>query len=365
MSGQHKALDASKQDAVCNLIAAGVSIRQAARYVECDPKSIRREAARNDDFRRRLDKAKSEASIRPIQTLLEAAQEDWRAALSWMERVDPDRFARPDAAVVTKREANKFVADLIEAIEKEVKNPRERERLFRLLMPAMPTAMRRSWEINARRRAAQAFDRRQGERDEKKRLQRRARDERRWRLWHEIGEWLPWELYTKLQQNEDLFDPEEVFGQTPGDNRTPNELIDDAFADVPRHYRPGSMKSDEYVAINMGQQKIYGYREWCAQSREERDRISAEYDRKRRALETALWPPAQSPEDSMPDVASPIGSAPDATPKGASLVANDASPATNNFPPLRRLPDDSASLQSAEPKPRNDLPFSSEAPSPV
>jgi hypothetical protein len=362
MPGQPKALDSSKQDTVCNLVAAGVSIRHAARYVDCDPKSIRREAARNDEFRRRLDKAKSEASIRPIQTLLEAAQEDWRAALSWMERVDPDRFARPDAAVVTKREANKFVADLIEAVEKAIQKPQERNRLFRLLTPSMPTAMRRNWEINARRRAAQAFDRTQAERKEKRRLQRKARNDRRTQLWSEIGDWLPWELYDKLLKNLDLLDPEEVFGQKPGDNRTPSELIKDAFADVPRHYKPGSMKSQRHVALNIGQEKIYSYDEWCALTQEERERISAEYDRKRRALEAALWPAAQSPEDSTPEVASPIGSAPDDTTKGASLATKDASPATNNFPPLGRLPDNMASPPSANPKPPNDLPFASEAP---
>jgi hypothetical protein len=363
MPGQHKALDASKQDAVCNLVAAGVSLRQAARYVECDPKSIRREAARNDEFRRRLDKSKSEASIRPVQTLLEAAQEDWRAALAWMERVDPERFARPDAAVVTKREANKFVADLIAAVEKEIKNPRDRERLFDQLTPAMPTAMRRNWDINTRLRAAEDFDRRQAERLEKQRCERRDRDMRRWKLWLEIGEWLPPELYKKLQPNEDLFDPEEVFGQSPGDNRTPSELIKDAFADVPRHYKPGSTKSDEYVALNMCYEKTYSCDEWCALSQAERERISLEYDRKRSELAHALWPSDKpltvpSTKDATPKDASPHGKT-----KGASLVTNEASTATNNFQPLGRLSVDTASPTAADSKPHNDLSLSGAAPS--
>lgn len=360
MPGQHKALDTSKLDAVCNLVAAGVSIRQAARFMDCDPKSIRRERARNDEFRRRLDKAKSAASIRPIQTLLAATQDNWRAALCWMERVDPDRFARPDATVVTKREANRFVADLIAAIEKAIKKPNQRKRLFRLLTPAMPTAMRRNWEMIARRRAAEDFDRRQAERDEKRRRQRRARDNRRSRLWSEIGDWLPWELYKKLQANEDLLDPEEVFGQTPGDSRTPDELIDDALADVPRHYKPGSMKSEQYVARHSESEPYYSWEQWCALSQEERKRISSERARKRRLLEAALWPAAPSPEDAAADDPTPA----DPT-KGASLGTIEASPATNDGTPPGRLPDDSASPPTAEPKPPNDLPFSGEAPSPA
>jgi hypothetical protein len=31
-------------------VAAGASLRQAAHFVDCDPKTIRREARRNDDF---------------------------------------------------------------------------------------------------------------------------------------------------------------------------------------------------------------------------------------------------------------------------------------------------------------------------
>jgi hypothetical protein len=394
MAGQKKALDTSKQDAICNLVASGVSIRQAARYVDCDPKSIRREAGRNDAFRGRLQKAKSEVKIRPVQTLLEAAQDDWRAALSWMECVDPDRFARPEAAIVTKREANQFVADLIAAVEKEVKNPNEQNRLFRVLTPAMPTAMRRNWEISARRRAAQNFDRRQAERAEKRRLARRAHDDRRSRLWNEIADWLPWKLYDKLLKNHDLFDPEEVFGQTPGDNRTPGEIRKDALADVPRHYKPGSKKSEEYVALHSDFEQPYSWEEWCALPQAERERISSERERKRNLLANALWPAGQSTDDAATDDAATDDAAtddavaddavaddavaddavaddavadettPDKATKGASLIAQEASPATNIDTPLGRLSGNNASPPSADPKPPNDLPSADEAPSP-
>ena len=141
--GQPKALDDKRQKTFCSLIAAGASVRQAAHFVDCDPKSIRREAERNDDFRCQLAKAKSEANIHPLQTLQRAAQTDWRAALRYMERLDPDRFARTDANVVTRRDANQFVAHLVESIERAVSSADERTTLFDLLTPAMPTPMRR------------------------------------------------------------------------------------------------------------------------------------------------------------------------------------------------------------------------------
>jgi hypothetical protein len=217
--GQPRALDADKQKTVCSLVAAGASLRQAARFVDCDPKTIRREAQRNDDFRRELAKAKTEARMHPLETLRQAAKNNWRAALCWMERIDPDRFARPNASVVTKREANQFVADLIESIERVVSNPQERKNLFDLLAPAMPTAMRRRWNGPAMRRALEQmksdFAQKRSAEDNRNEAERRERNLRRHALFIEIGKHLPDDLYEKLGRNGDLLDPEEVFSHAP------------------------------------------------------------------------------------------------------------------------------------------------------
>ncbi len=157
--GRPKALDDAKQASVCSLVAAGVSLRQVAHFVSCDPKSIRREAERNDRFRAELARAKTEAKIHPLVVLRRAAQTDWRAALCWMERIDPDRFARPDATQVTKREANQFVRDLVESIDRAVSDPSQREDLFQLLSAAMPVAMRRRWDGGQARRRLQQVTR--------------------------------------------------------------------------------------------------------------------------------------------------------------------------------------------------------------
>jgi hypothetical protein len=235
--GQPSALDADKQKTVCALVTAGVSLRQAAHFVDCDPKTIRREAQRNDEFRQQLARAKSKATIHPLKTLRQAAKSNWRAALCWMERLDPERFARHNPKTVTQREANEFVANLIESIERAVASPHERQSLFKLLAPAMPTAMRRRWIGHVTRRAVeqktQNFERRKAEIASRKIRKKRQRDLRRRDLWHEIGKWLPAELSRKLAQNEDLFDPEEVFAQPPG----PGPLVRDARST----YKPGSI----------------------------------------------------------------------------------------------------------------------------
>jgi IS30 family transposase len=140
------------QKTVCSLVATGVSLRQAAHFVNCDPKTIRREALRNDDFRRELERAKSEASMQPLATLRRAANSNWRAALCFMERLEPLRFDGHNAKIITQREANHFAIDLVESIQRAVSSPSERKDLFELLSAAMPAAMRRRWNGQARRR---------------------------------------------------------------------------------------------------------------------------------------------------------------------------------------------------------------------
>jgi hypothetical protein len=227
--GRPRALDENKKATVCNLVAAGVSLRQAAQFVDCDRRSIRREAQRNGAFRRQLAKARSEASIHPLQTLRQAAKTNWRAALCWMERLDPERFARPDASVVTQRESNQFAVNLVEAIEKTVSNPSERGDLFEMLSAVMPAAMRRRWEG---RRLRGKVEQRKVAEDQRRGLERQQRDGRRFELFREIGRYLPYELYHKLHGNVDLLDPEEVFADGPqeSDPAVPAAEQDDATA---------------------------------------------------------------------------------------------------------------------------------------
>jgi hypothetical protein len=224
--GRPRALDRDKQATICNLVAAGVSLRQAAQFVDCDRSSIRREAKRNGEFRRQFAKARSEASIHPLETLRRAARADWRAALCWMERLDPQRFARPDASVVTQRESNQFVVNLVESIEHAVSNPRERVQLFELLSAVMPAAMRRRWQ--GRRVRGKLQETKMAE-ERRCSLERMQRDDRRFEFFREIARYLPNELHHKLHQNLDLLDPEEVFRPPARGTGAPAQVQCDAM----------------------------------------------------------------------------------------------------------------------------------------
>jgi hypothetical protein len=248
--GRPKALDEDKKATVCSLIAAGVGLRQAGRFVDCDPNSIRREARRNRDFRRQLAKARSEASIHPLQTLRQAAKTNWRAALCWMERLDPQRFARPDASVVTKRESNQFVADLVESIERAISDPRERSNLFELLSAAMPAAMRRRWDGHGSRRnlkqAMRDFDKKRNEEVAQRAKRRREFTSR-------IASYLPWQLIRELGDYHDVLDPDVIRADrthaAARRNRAPEEPQND---DAPANDSPLKDGSLDDGATNSG-----------------------------------------------------------------------------------------------------------------
>jgi hypothetical protein len=234
---RRKALDDDKRSTICSLVTAGVSLRQAANYVGCSPKSIRRDINRNGQFRANLAKARSEARMHPLDTLRQAAKTNWRAALALMERLAPDRFADPNESIVTKREANLFVDELIASIEETVSDPDERGDLFDLLEAAMPTAMRRRWDGEARDRAVdrvrQNIEERERDREISEEKESHDRDFRRRALFRELSKHVPYSLHEKLNEYVDLSEPEEVFAGRPKAADAEDVEDDDADDDAP------------------------------------------------------------------------------------------------------------------------------------
>jgi hypothetical protein len=215
-TGRPKALNHHKRAIVCSLLAEGASLRQAARCVECDPNSIRRAAKRNDEFRRQLEKAKSEAKVHPLHTLHQAAKTDWRAALKLMERLEPERFGPRSAMTATKRDVNMFVGCVVDAIDKIVSNAWEREHLFEVVYAAMSASVRQCWEGHKPRENVQQLIR------DYEQMSKSAVNERHWqgvRLYQEVARYLPPDLKTSLDSNKHLI---------PFQESTPDEFPDSA-----------------------------------------------------------------------------------------------------------------------------------------
>src|SRR3972149_5234957 len=86
-------LDDGKQREVCALVAAGCGIEVAARYVGCNPRTIRRAAMRDADFYERLRQAELAAQITPLHALRKESGSHWRAAAPLLGRAPPHRLA--------------------------------------------------------------------------------------------------------------------------------------------------------------------------------------------------------------------------------------------------------------------------------
>jgi hypothetical protein len=92
--GRPRVLDEIKRSQVVALIASGYGLVGAAKYVGCDPRSIRREAQRDDAFDLELREAEKQAKLCPLEAIRHKAHTHWRAAAWLLERTEPKQFSK-------------------------------------------------------------------------------------------------------------------------------------------------------------------------------------------------------------------------------------------------------------------------------
>ncbi|WP_425399133.1 hypothetical protein [Aeoliella sp.] len=97
-----RVLDDVKKGEIAALISTGMSMSNAARYVGCDRKTIRRERGIDEAFDERIRRAQMGAELKPLQAIREAASKHWRAAAWLIERQDKQRAARRKAKQADK-----------------------------------------------------------------------------------------------------------------------------------------------------------------------------------------------------------------------------------------------------------------------
>ncbi|NOY29461.1 MAG: helix-turn-helix domain-containing protein [Planctomycetes bacterium] len=150
--GRPRALDEFKRREIAALLAAGSGIADAARYVGCSARTIRREALRNEDFHDTLRKAELSSQLEPLRTLRKAASSNWRAAAWLLERINPDRFAKHDARSIRIDELDSIVGQLVEMIAGEIEDPNTRVRVYRRLLAATHEITKESHDLDRPRR---------------------------------------------------------------------------------------------------------------------------------------------------------------------------------------------------------------------
>jgi len=160
-----RTLDDTKRREISALLAAGSTIRHAAKYVGCSVSTIHRETARNPEFREQLRHAEASARLAPLQAMRQAAQTHWRAAAWMLERTDPEQFGRPQPQALGTKELRALARDLLAIFDQEINHPVLRKRLSHRIQAAISYAMRHAWDTHRTGKqltqAMQFFDKRE------------------------------------------------------------------------------------------------------------------------------------------------------------------------------------------------------------
>ena len=117
-----RVLDDMKQREVLAILSVGCSQSMAAKYVGCSPQTIRREAARDPKFAKKLRQAKGNAELGLVKNIRKAANKEqyWRAAAWALERMFPEKYARRGPDVITAEQLAQVLAQLAERIIEQV-----------------------------------------------------------------------------------------------------------------------------------------------------------------------------------------------------------------------------------------------------
>src|SRR4051812_15335785 len=134
--GRPRALDDAKQREVCALISGGCGLGEAARYVNCDVGTIRREATRNPAFAEQIRNSRAYAKLSPLKAMQKAAGTHWRAAAWMLERAFPDRFSRPESGAFGARQARQLMNEVLNVVSSETLDAFKYDRLAKRIKGA-------------------------------------------------------------------------------------------------------------------------------------------------------------------------------------------------------------------------------------
>jgi hypothetical protein len=135
-SGRPRSLDDAKRREIAALLTAGYPIHAAAEYVGCSPRTIKREIRRNSEFAERVRRAETAGQLEPLSTVRNAAKSDWRAAAWYLERTNPDRFAKRNPVLLKPDEVLEQLDSIAEQMLHEVKDEPTRDRILRRMLAA-------------------------------------------------------------------------------------------------------------------------------------------------------------------------------------------------------------------------------------
>jgi len=150
--GRPRALDETKRREVCALVSAGSGIERAAKYVGCNPSTIRREALRNPDFHDQLRRAELATELEPLRLLRQKANTHWRAAAWLLERMNPQRFAKQNVERINKDQVMEILEYFLDLVVEEIPDEQLQARVYQRLGTAVRQIAHDAFSVDHTRR---------------------------------------------------------------------------------------------------------------------------------------------------------------------------------------------------------------------
>jgi hypothetical protein len=135
--GRPYVLDDRRCAEICDLAAAGHSIRNVARLIGCDVKTIRRHAARDPNFGRLLTTAVISARHDPLKMMRRAAGASWRAAAWLLERTEPDRYGKQPPATCRPEDVDRAFTRIMDTALGHIQGDAPRRAMYQSLAKVM------------------------------------------------------------------------------------------------------------------------------------------------------------------------------------------------------------------------------------
>jgi hypothetical protein len=112
--GRPRTLDRKKKSQICDLVAGGAKLAEAAVASGVSVRTIQRQVLRDPEFDHALRSAQA-APAEPLKLMQSAARTHWRAAAWLLEREDPERYGRRPASSCSPRQFNEALRTVLEA----------------------------------------------------------------------------------------------------------------------------------------------------------------------------------------------------------------------------------------------------------
>ena len=131
--GRPRVLDEKKKSRILALLRSGCSRVTAANSVNCHPCTILNTAKRDPEFAEKLALGENAAELVHLDNINKAGREAkyWRASAWMLERLHPERFAKPNPDAITPSQIATLIVQIAEIIIQEIPAARNRKQILK------------------------------------------------------------------------------------------------------------------------------------------------------------------------------------------------------------------------------------------